>query len=399
MDNNKYKILIDNKELNEPFFSVIVLTYNASQFIEQALKNIYNQNFDDFELVLVNDGSNDDTDYIVNKNQDKRLRYIKNNSNEGVGNSRELAINLSRGKYIVFVDVDDIVSNDLLSSIKNEIDKHDTDFIIYGFNERYIDKANKLLWSKNRLPYEAYRQFEEKNGNKYNYKITEDNIANSLFIEDTKTINSLLIYLEDATILGYPWNKCYKAQIVKENNIHFENISIYEDIFFNLDYYQKIKSIVLLNKVLYIYNNKYDNKSLTKKDYDNFFELSKNRVNKVYNAIDKSNNLDVDSLEILKRIYIRYAYSELNRCINRKYTVKQVLSRFDEIRNDQLFEAILDKLKYHIEQSNNKKTKVSFSSIMEDCFIKKKKKKVILLARIINFVNKYLYVFYLKLAK
>ena len=402
MDNKNYKILIDNEDSQEPFFSVAVLTYNACDLVGKALKSIYNQTYSDFELVLIDDGSNDNTDAIVNSNKDKRLRYIKNGTNKGVGISRDLAIDVSKGKYIVFVDVDDVVDRDLLLNLKNEIDKHNPDFIIYGFEERYIANKNKAIWAKQRLPYKSYCEYKKKNSSKDSDIVASNNIENDRFFNDSETIKALLIYLENDTILGYPWNKCYKKQIIKDNNIHFENINIYEDIFFNLDYYKQIKCLALLNKVLYTYNNKHNNKSLTKKDYDNYFELSKNRVKRVYETIKEWNKLDFNSLNILKRIYIRYSYSELNRCINRKYTRDKLLSRLAEIRNDELFENILDdidKCQSSDIQKTNETERLSFNKIMQDCFVKKKKRQVLFVARMINFVSKYMYNLYLTIAK
>lgn len=394
MDDKNYKILMDNEKMAMPFFSVIMLTYNACSIVEKALKGIYNQTFDDFELLLINDCSTDNTDEIVKANTDNRIIYVKNDTNQGVGKSRQLGVSLAKGQYIVFADVDDVVDNNLLFELKTEIDKHNPDFIIYGYEEKYVNEKNKLLWSKKRLPFDAYKECGGENNNSSQQAINSE--KNDLYINDTDKINDLMIYLEDATVLGYPWNKCYKRQIVKDNDIHFEDISIYEDIFFNLDYYKKINSISLINKSLYIYNNKQNNKSITKKDYDNYFELSKERVKRIYCFLKDKNKLSTNTLSILKRIYIRYAYSELNRCINRKYGTKQLLQRFDEIRKDELFEEILNELKIC---GNNKTAKLSFGRAMQDCFVNNKKAQAILISRIINFINKYMYWLYLKIAK
>lgn len=385
---------MDNEKMAMPFFSVIMLTYNACSIVEKALKGIYNQTFDDFELLLINDCSIDNTDEIVKANTDNRLIYVKNDTNQGVGKSRQLGVSLAKGQYIVFADVDDVVDNNLLFELKTEIDKHNPDFIVYGYEERYVNENNKLLWAKKRLPIDAYKKCNEAT---YDSRHGAVNIErNNLYINDKDKMNEILIYLEDATILGYPWNKCFKRQIVKDNDIHFEDISIYEDIFFNLDYYKKIKSISLINKSLYIYNNKQNNKSITKKDYDNYFELSKERVKSVYDILKDNNKLSTNALIILKRIYIRYAYSELNRCINRKYGTKQLLQRFDEIRNDELFEEILNELEKY---GNKKIEKLSFGRVMQTCFVNNKKVQVIMISRIINFINKHMYWLYLKIAK
>lgn len=395
MKNTDYKIILNNEKMAMPFFSVIMLTYNAEEIVEKALKNIYNQTFSDFEIVLINDCSNDDTDEVIKINKEQRLKYIKNDINKGVGKSRELGVSIAKGQYLVFVDVDDVVDSDLLLNLKKEIDKNNPDLIIYGFEEKYINENNKILWNKKRSPIEAYKEYKINITNDNQYDII-NNVINELFIKDNNEIKNLMIYLEDSTILGYPWNKCYKKQIIENNNIHFEDINIYEDIFFNIEYYKKINNLSLLDKVFYTYNNQ-NNKSITKKDYKNYFELSKERVKRVKDTIKENNKLNIKALNILKRIYIRYAYSELNRCINRKWTIKKIKERFVEIRNDELFENILNEIKAY--GDDNKKEQNKFSKIMENCFIINKKICVILMVQIINFINKYMYWLYLKIAK
>ena len=396
---DKYKILINNiffYNKKQPFFSVIMLTFNSDYLIENSLKKIYSQTYNDFELILINDCSSDDTDNVVFKNIDDRLVYIKNNKNVGVGVSREIGINLSKGKYVVFIDVDDTIDDNLLLKLNIETVSKNPDLIIFGFEEKYINKTNKIIFTKNLLPINSYENYIN-NNKKYEQiddKIEKiDNIKN-LYIDDINLIKNLMIYFEDLTILGYPWNKCYKNEIIKNKNIHFEFIKIYEDIFFNINYYENIKNLLLINDTLYVYNNKINNKSVTKQKIDNYFDLSIDRIKRIYELIYKFDVLTNDSIRILKRIYIRYSYSYLLRLINNKSNKLELKKGFYKIINNKFFSILFDK-----KNKNFDNKFISINKIMEYAIINNKYNLSIFIANIIRLINKYCFNLYLKIAK
>jgi glycosyltransferase involved in cell wall biosynthesis len=94
--------------MNEPFLSVAVPAYNCALYLEEAIHSILNQTFTDFELILVNDGSTDDTEKIILSFNDPRIVYAKNEKNMGLVYTLNKALSLSRGKYIARMDGDDI---------------------------------------------------------------------------------------------------------------------------------------------------------------------------------------------------------------------------------------------------------------------------------------------------
>ena len=95
-----------------PSVSIIVPVYNARKTIARCIESIINQEFQDFELLLVNDGSKDDSGQICDSYaaQDKRIRVI-HKDNSGVSDSRNMALDLAKGKYIQFLDSDDWITN------------------------------------------------------------------------------------------------------------------------------------------------------------------------------------------------------------------------------------------------------------------------------------------------
>lgn len=110
--------------------SVIIPVYNGELYISECLDSIINQDFDNFECIVVNDGSKDRTEEIVNKylEIDNRIKLITQ-SNQGVLAARAKGILESTGKYIYFLDADDTIQRDALSAIYNEVDK-DTALVV-----------------------------------------------------------------------------------------------------------------------------------------------------------------------------------------------------------------------------------------------------------------------------
>ena len=108
------------KTINEnPFLSVCICSYNSEKYIENAILSILNQSFQNFEIIIINDYSNDNSSNIFNRYQkiDSRFRIINHSKNYGIYRSRVDAIYNSRGKYILFVDADDMILNEYLFEI------------------------------------------------------------------------------------------------------------------------------------------------------------------------------------------------------------------------------------------------------------------------------------------
>ena len=101
-----------------PFFSIITPTFNRGHILPRAIKSVLNQTFKDWELIIVDDGSTDNTSEIVKEFlRDKRIKYIKLERNQGVGKARNKGIELSTGKFIIPLDSDNV----LLKKALNEI--------------------------------------------------------------------------------------------------------------------------------------------------------------------------------------------------------------------------------------------------------------------------------------
>lgn len=121
-----------------PEISVIIPVYNSSQYIEKCLNSIENQTFTNFELIVINDKSTDNSDYLINKfiNNCKQItcRYWTNTQNYGWCYSRNKGIQAANGKYICFLDSDDSYEKDYLKLLHEEISKTHSDFVFCGYS-------------------------------------------------------------------------------------------------------------------------------------------------------------------------------------------------------------------------------------------------------------------------
>ena len=120
------------------FLSIIVPAYNVEKYIGRCLDSLLCEDSKDYEVIVVNDGSNDKTDEIIQNNYLDKVVYIKKEENSGLSDARNLGMSVAQGDYMIFVDSDDYVSSNYLMEIKQCIDKAQNIDLIYTghFEER-----------------------------------------------------------------------------------------------------------------------------------------------------------------------------------------------------------------------------------------------------------------------
>lgn len=175
-------------------YSIIVPTYNAENFIINCADSLKNQNFKNYEVLFINDGSTDNTLKVLNKYiKDNKLTNFKviTKKNGGVSSSRNYGIKHATGEYLLAVDSDDFVTNDFLEKIDKSI-TNDVDILIFSF----------------------YEYFDDNNINK---KIGVHKVTD--------------ILIKDALISApAQWNKAIRRSLFTQNNISFPEGLIYEDL-------------------------------------------------------------------------------------------------------------------------------------------------------------------------
>ena len=131
--------------MDQPFFSVIIPTFNQANFLAETLKSLKSQTFKDFEVIIIDNFSNDGTENIVKK-FDFEITYKKFNNYGIIAKSRNFGLSLSRGKWICFLDSDDTWTSDKLVYNYNEITKKKFDVICNSEWIKYTHKKNIKIW-------------------------------------------------------------------------------------------------------------------------------------------------------------------------------------------------------------------------------------------------------------
>jgi glycosyltransferase involved in cell wall biosynthesis len=130
-----------------PFFSVIIPTYNRRHLFDIALKSVLNQTYKDFEFIVVDDGSTDQTNEVIKTFNDARIKYLYQD-NHGVSHARNRGLEISRGKFIAFLDSDDRWVPEKLRRTKEQIERY-PDIYIFHTDEIWY-KGGRLLNQKKR---------------------------------------------------------------------------------------------------------------------------------------------------------------------------------------------------------------------------------------------------------
>jgi len=209
-----------------PLVSVIIPVYNCEKYIEKCLDSILKQTYNNIEILVINDGSTDNSLERINRYQDIHKNiHITTTDNRGVSHARNIGIEQSNGEYIVFVDADDTIESEYIMHIVFPIVEGRCDIVFSGYKHIYL----------------AAKRIEKMSSKIDMY----DNLSNTylFFIK-----NSL-----GATILS-PVMKAFKSKIVKRNCLKFdEDIKYGEDCLFNLNYYKYIKKCYIDRSTLYNY--------------------------------------------------------------------------------------------------------------------------------------------------
>lgn len=141
------------------YFSVVLPVYNGSEFLEETIDSVLNQTYYNFELIIIDDNSNDDTALIIEKYDDERIRYFKNKKNKERSFSRNLGISKSNYSWITFIDYDDLFEPNRLDCLKNEIEKNMNNLFFVNCYKLIDDKSNII--GKKDLPKSKYLRLSD----------------------------------------------------------------------------------------------------------------------------------------------------------------------------------------------------------------------------------------------
>ena len=212
-----------------PLLSIIIPVWNTGKTTESIVKSITSQVFQDFELLLVDDGSSDDTLDIIKQLSviDERIKVFSK-PNGGPSSARNLGLDKAKGKYIQFYDSDDSIPDNSISTAVSAIDETRSDLLVSGWRVDLNTPGGVI---------EGYKEINP-NREYLDEKLTE------------YTLRSL----GDSGVLYNLWNKLFRADVIRDNNIRFrEDLKFGEDLLFYLEYVKYIKSIALIPNATYHY--------------------------------------------------------------------------------------------------------------------------------------------------
>ena len=196
--------------------SIIVPIYNAENYLKRCIDSLVNQTYKNIEVILINDGSTDNSEKIIKEYKDKRIKYFKN-KNQGIGKTRNFGIDKSTGEYIMFCDSDDYFEINACEELIKKAEKEKLDLVICDY----------------------YRDIDDKK--------QEDRIIS---FENT-TLKKRPSLLNEVNLS--PWNKIYSSKLIKDNKIKFNEELKYEDTPFVIESFDKAKKIGKVDKCLYNY--------------------------------------------------------------------------------------------------------------------------------------------------
>lgn len=205
--------------MSKPAISVIIPVYNAQDGIKRCVDSLLNQSFKNFEIILLNDGSKDNSLNIL-KEYELKYSFVRviDKQNEGVAVTRNKGILLAEGEYTMFMDNDDFVDSDYIETFYQAIHEKKLDLVIGGYKR--VNQDNQIIFSQD---------IQQSEWTKY--------------------------------IIMAPWAKIYRTEFLKTNNLEFFDYSIGEDIIFNLAAYKTTDKIGLLDYKGY--NWYYNNQSIS----------------------------------------------------------------------------------------------------------------------------------------
>lgn len=221
--------------------SVIVPVYNTEKYLKNCIDSLLKQNFEDYEIIVINDLSPGNAEEIIKSYNDKKIVYIKNKTNKGIGYNRNLGIKKAKGEYVCFIDSDDYVREDFISKMYNYSKENNLDLCV-------CDYVNV-----------------DEEGN----KLKEFNLSD-FCITNYEENNKILCEINLA-----PWNKLYKKDMLVKNKIEFSETLKYEDLSFVALSIKNSKKIGKINEQLnyYTIHNNSETTTRDKRVFDIFKQL------------------------------------------------------------------------------------------------------------------------------
>jgi len=242
--------------------SVIIPVYNGEKYLKKCLDSVVNQTYDNIEIIIINDGSIDNSLNIIKSysKKDKRIKLI-DKINEGQAKARNIALENVTGDYCLFVDSDDYIELNMISDLLEVANTNNSDIVSSDLMRIYENGSKSVMIG-----------FQ---------KITDDNNINFMLSDPG------------------PCAKLFKTKFLKEQNFTFLEKRIYEDLAI-------IPSLAINARQIDYINNAYYNYIIHKNSTMNQTSFNKKLNDIFYSLENLKNNFDSKYIEELEYIYIKY---------------------------------------------------------------------------------------------
>lgn len=301
--------------------SIIIPVYNVEKYIERCICSVINQTYKDLQIIIINDGSTDNSDEVCMRYsmQDNRIKYIKK-TNEGLGLTRNYGLNIATGKYVSFVDSDDYLDNNFVKNCIDYMKKYDSDTIITGYSK--VSDGGKIFET------EVFDEIE----------YCGEQVRNILL---PRMLGSSV--REKDSIRPMVWANLYSMKIINEHQLRFcnERELMSEDVYFDIEYYCYADSVRIIPCVGYYY--RYNRNSITSSYRLDLLEKIKimykyesNRIKVLYDREDIQNRIRRQNF-----VYLRQCISQEIKAPN--YNAKNCIKRIKSIITDSFVVELLEK--------------------------------------------------------
>lgn len=215
--------------MSNPLLTVVIPVYNTGVYLNRCIESVLNQTINDLHIIIINDGSSDNSEEIIKKKYFKNpnIEYIKLKNNIGVGNARNLGIENTKTKYITFIDSDDWIDAAYYENMLKLIEYDQSDICISGIKTEVDDVYN---W-------------------RYRYRYPSNFIVDGDFC--IKSLSKQ--HNTDISISPIVNNKIYKRNLILDNNIWFDKYRRAQDLFFSFMVFVYTDRVSICHDVFYHY--------------------------------------------------------------------------------------------------------------------------------------------------
>lgn len=279
--------------------SVIIPVYNAERYIKRCVDSVRRQLYSDLEIILVNDGSSDQSLDVLRQisEEDNRIVVI-DQQNRGASGARNTGLDAATGEYIVFIDSDDIVPNGYIQDLYDRLQESSCDLSICGYTDIYPDHS-------------VVHVLDKESCGKLTGELNRDMCLIRQFIYS-------------------PWMKMYRNSILSEYRIRFdEDLVTSEDQYFNFEYYEHVRSYAFVNKGSYQYYR--EGSALSMKRTQTCYESDKKTAEFVYRYLEEKQVPGRELIMAEKLVYITFRYLLLSDAPNDYASAKKRITDIDAV--------------------------------------------------------------------